>query len=169
LALGARSPVLVPSDMYQGTFFRKNKSGPRTPRPPSGPPVLGSFVRSAEGLPSSTRNWPFRWPLSPTIPPQVIHKAMWAVNNWPGRWFWGLELHQRRHGPRIGPIPPSPRPCHRPPTSAPRTPLAVAEQEQDHQIARRKSRGNVVHTSDMPTHRQKNGALARVVFIYLKF
>jgi hypothetical protein len=40
-----------------------------------GPPVLGSLVWSAEGLPS-TRNWPFLWPLSPTSPPQVIPKAM---------------------------------------------------------------------------------------------
>ena len=60
---------------YVRRDFRKKKSGPRTPRPPGGPPVLGSLVRSAEGLPS-TRNWPFRWPLSPTSPPQVIPKAM---------------------------------------------------------------------------------------------
>jgi hypothetical protein len=37
LALGARSPVLMLSDMYQGTFAKK-KSGPRTPRPPPRPP-----------------------------------------------------------------------------------------------------------------------------------
>jgi hypothetical protein len=71
LALGACSPVLVPSDMYEGTFAKK--SGPS--RPPGGPPVLDSLVWSAEGLPS-TSNWPFRWPLSPTSPPQVIPKAM---------------------------------------------------------------------------------------------
>jgi hypothetical protein len=47
--------------------FRKKKSGPRTPRPPGGPPVLGPLVWRAEGLPS-THNWPFRWPLSPTSP-----------------------------------------------------------------------------------------------------
>jgi hypothetical protein len=46
------------------------------PRPPGAPPVLGSLVRRAEGLLPSTRNWPFRWPLSPTSPPQVIPKAM---------------------------------------------------------------------------------------------
>jgi hypothetical protein len=33
------------------------------PAPPGGPPVLGSLAWRAEGLPS-TRNWPFRWPLS---------------------------------------------------------------------------------------------------------
>jgi hypothetical protein len=63
---------------YVRRDFRKNKSGPRTPRPPPVAPrswVLGSLVRRAEGLPS-TRNWPFRWPLSPTSPPQVIPKAM---------------------------------------------------------------------------------------------
>jgi hypothetical protein len=57
----------VPPDMYQGTFAKK-KSGPRTPHPPGGPPVLGSLVWRAEGLPS-TRNWSFRWPLSPPSPP----------------------------------------------------------------------------------------------------
>jgi hypothetical protein len=55
---------------YVSRDFRKKKAGPRTPRPPGAPPVLGSLVCSAEGLPS-TRNWPFRWPLSPTSPPQV--------------------------------------------------------------------------------------------------
>jgi hypothetical protein len=49
--------------MHQGAFA-KNNSGPRTPRPPGAPPVLDFLVRSVEGLPS-TRNWPFRWPLSP--------------------------------------------------------------------------------------------------------
>jgi hypothetical protein len=61
---------------YVRRDFRKKKSDPRTPRPPGGPPVMGSLVRRAEGLPS-TRNWPFRWlPLPPTSPPQVIPKAM---------------------------------------------------------------------------------------------
>jgi hypothetical protein len=60
---------------YVRRDFRKKKSGPRTPRPPGGPPVLGALVWRAEGLPS-TRNWPFRWPLPPTSPPQVIPKAM---------------------------------------------------------------------------------------------
>jgi hypothetical protein len=89
---GPQSGFSTPRYISRG--FRKKKSGPRTPRPPGGPPALGSLVWSAEGLPS-TRNWPFRWPLSPTSPPQVIPKAMWAVS-WPGRWFWGVELHQRR-------------------------------------------------------------------------
>jgi hypothetical protein len=31
--------------------FRKKKSGPRTPRPPGGPPVLGSLVGVAGGWP----------------------------------------------------------------------------------------------------------------------
>jgi hypothetical protein len=44
---------------YVRRDFRKKKSGPRTPRAPGGPPVLGSLVWRAEGLPS-TRNWPFR-------------------------------------------------------------------------------------------------------------
>ena len=74
LALGVCSPVLVPSDMYEGTFAKKNRVR-GLPAPPGGPPVLGSLVWRAEGLPS-TRNWPFRWPLSPTSPPQVIPKAM---------------------------------------------------------------------------------------------
>jgi hypothetical protein len=62
---------------YARRDFRKKKTGPRgLPAPPGGPPVLGSLVWRAEaGLPS-TRNWPFRWPLSPTSPPQVIPKAM---------------------------------------------------------------------------------------------
>jgi hypothetical protein len=49
---------------YVSRDFRKKKSGPRTPRPPGSPPVLGSLVWSAEGLPS-TRNWPFRLPVAP--------------------------------------------------------------------------------------------------------
>jgi hypothetical protein len=61
---------------YVRRDFRKKKIGPADfPGPPGGPPVLGSLVRRAEGLPS-TRNWPFRWPLPPTSPPQVIPKAM---------------------------------------------------------------------------------------------
>jgi hypothetical protein len=64
---GRFKKALVPSGMYQGTFAKK-KSGPRTPRPPGGPPALGSLVWSAEGLPS-TRKWPFQWPLPPTSQP----------------------------------------------------------------------------------------------------
>jgi hypothetical protein len=60
--------------MYEGTFAKKNRVR-GLPALPGGPPVLGSLVWRAEGLPS-TRNWPFRWPLSPTSPPQVIPKAM---------------------------------------------------------------------------------------------
>jgi hypothetical protein len=42
--------------------------------PPGTPPVQGSWVWSAEGLPS-TRDWPFRCPpLPPTSPPHVIPK-----------------------------------------------------------------------------------------------
>jgi hypothetical protein len=59
-------------------FYRK-KSGPRTPRPPSGPPFLGMLAWSAGGLPS-TQNWSFRWPLPLTSPPQVIPKAMRAAS-----------------------------------------------------------------------------------------
>jgi hypothetical protein len=70
---GLQSGFSIPR--YVRRDFRKKKSGPRTPRPPGGPPVLGSLVWRAEGLPS-TRNWPFRWPLSPTSPPQMIPKAM---------------------------------------------------------------------------------------------
>jgi hypothetical protein len=63
---------------YQGTRdFRKKKWVRGLPAPPGGSPVLGPGFLSAgaEGLPS-TRNWPFRWPLSRTSPPQVIPKAM---------------------------------------------------------------------------------------------
>jgi hypothetical protein len=43
-------------------FRQKNRVRVRgLPAPPGGPPVLGSLVWRAEGLPS-TRNWPFRWP-----------------------------------------------------------------------------------------------------------
>jgi hypothetical protein len=65
LALGARSPVLVPPGMYQGAFATTKNRARGLPAPPGAPPVLGSVVWSAEGLPS-TRNWPFRWPLSAT-------------------------------------------------------------------------------------------------------
>jgi hypothetical protein len=60
---------------YVRRDFRKNKTGSADSPPPRSPPVLGSLVWRAQGLPS-TRNWPFRWPLSPTSPPQVIPKAM---------------------------------------------------------------------------------------------
>jgi hypothetical protein len=35
---------------YVRRDFRKKKTGPRTPRPPGAPPVLGSLVWRAEGL-----------------------------------------------------------------------------------------------------------------------
>jgi hypothetical protein len=71
---GARPP---PSGPFRGKgpepgvvgviALNKNRvCGLRVSAPPPGaPPVLGFFVRSAEGLPRSTRtlNWPFRWPL----------------------------------------------------------------------------------------------------------
>jgi hypothetical protein len=74
----------------QGRGFRKNKTGSADPPPPpGGPPVLGSLVWSAEGLPS-TRNLPFRWPLPPTSPPQVIPKqGNVSRTSWPGRWVGG--------------------------------------------------------------------------------
>jgi hypothetical protein len=56
---------------YVSMGFRTQKNGPADSPPPpvaGAPPVLGSLVRSAEGLPS-TRNWPFRWPLPPTSRP----------------------------------------------------------------------------------------------------
>jgi hypothetical protein len=79
LALGAGGPQAgfstpSPQVCTKGLSPKKNRFR-GLPAPPGGPPVLGSLVRSAEGLPS-TRNWPFRWPLSPTSPPQVIPKAM---------------------------------------------------------------------------------------------
>jgi hypothetical protein len=43
---------------------------------------LGMLARSAEWLPS-TRNWPFRWPLPLTSPPQVIPKAIMRAASWP--------------------------------------------------------------------------------------
>jgi hypothetical protein len=77
LALEAHRPVLVPLGIcilcIKGLSQKNRVRG--LPAPPGAPPVLGSLVRSAEGLPSM-RNWPFRWPLSPTSPPQVIPKAM---------------------------------------------------------------------------------------------
>jgi hypothetical protein len=76
LALRAHRPQAgfsTPRYVSRGFRNKNKKSGPRTP--PSGLPVLASLVRSAEGLPS-TRNWPFRWPLPPTSPHQVIPKAM---------------------------------------------------------------------------------------------
>jgi hypothetical protein len=68
---------------YVSRDFRnnnKNRSADSPPPPvpppvPGAPPVLGPLVWSAEGLPS-TRNWPFRCPLPPPSPPQVIPKAM---------------------------------------------------------------------------------------------
>jgi hypothetical protein len=77
LARGGRYPVSVPSCMYHvSRDFRNKQIGSAPPPPvPGAPPVLGSLLWSVEGLPS-TRNWPFRWPLSPTGPPQVIPKAM---------------------------------------------------------------------------------------------
>jgi hypothetical protein len=45
---------------YVSRDFRQKKIGSAdSPPPPGGPPVLGSLVWRAEGLPS-TRNWPFR-------------------------------------------------------------------------------------------------------------
>jgi hypothetical protein len=86
--------------MYQGAFAKKNRIR-GLPAAPSGPPVLSFLVRSAEGL-SSTHNWPFRWPLSPT-PPQVIPKAMYVSRQLAGAVvFWGVELHQRRHSRAAG-------------------------------------------------------------------
>jgi hypothetical protein len=42
--------------------FRKNKSGPRAPRPPVPPPVLGFLVRRARRgcLAHAIRNWSLR-------------------------------------------------------------------------------------------------------------
>jgi hypothetical protein len=65
--------------MYQGTFAKKNRVRGLPAPLPGGPPALGSLVWSAEGLPS-TRNWPFRWPLSPTSPPQVIRDTQGNVS-----------------------------------------------------------------------------------------
>jgi hypothetical protein len=88
---GGRGPTgRFSTHRYLLRDFRK-KAGPRAPRPPGG---------GAEG-PPSTRNWPFRWALPPVIPPQVVPKAMRAAS-WPGRRFWGAELHQRRHSRAAG-------------------------------------------------------------------
>jgi hypothetical protein len=57
-----RSQICTACTKDEGAFAKK-KIGP------ADSPVLGPLVRRAEGLPS-TRNWPFRWPLSPTSPPQ---------------------------------------------------------------------------------------------------
>jgi hypothetical protein len=79
---------------------------PRTSRPPGAPPPgpgpLGAW--GAEGLPS-TRNWPFRWPLPPTSPPQVIPKAQGNVSRQLDGAVvggGGVELHQRRHSRAAG-------------------------------------------------------------------
>jgi hypothetical protein len=68
----ARMVPIGPGDLQSGFSilryvrrdFRKKKSGPRTPRPPGGPPVLGSLVWRAEGLPS-TRNAQLALPVAP--------------------------------------------------------------------------------------------------------
>jgi hypothetical protein len=83
---------------YVSRGFRKKigsaDSPPAAPRPPGAPPVLGSLVRrSADGLPS-TRNWPFRWPLPPTSPPQVVPKGfrqknIGSADSPPPRWHPG--------------------------------------------------------------------------------
>jgi hypothetical protein len=50
----------------------QKKIGPADSPPPRCPPGPGFLsVERGGGLPS-TRNWPFRWPLSPTSPPQVV-------------------------------------------------------------------------------------------------
>jgi hypothetical protein len=54
----------------------QKKHGSADSPPPRWPPVLGFLVRSAEGRLPSTHNWPFRWSLPPTSPPQVIPMAM---------------------------------------------------------------------------------------------
>jgi hypothetical protein len=57
LALGACSPVFVSSDMYEGTFAKKQNRVRGLPAPPAAPRswVLGSLVWRAEGLPSAAR------------------------------------------------------------------------------------------------------------------
>jgi hypothetical protein len=51
-AVALCGPVLVPPGMYQGAFAKQNRAR-GLPAPPGGPPVLGSLLRSAEGLPST--------------------------------------------------------------------------------------------------------------------
>jgi hypothetical protein len=82
---GGQQPGFSSLNYVLKQFYRK-KSGPRTPRPPGGPPFLGMSAWSAEWLPS-TRNWSFRWPLPLIGPPQVIPKAMRAAS-WLWWWFW---------------------------------------------------------------------------------
>ena len=64
---GGQQPGFSSLSYVSKQFYRK-KSGPRTPRPPGGPPFLGMSAWSAEWLPS-TRNWSFRWPLAATHQP----------------------------------------------------------------------------------------------------
>jgi hypothetical protein len=45
---GSAVRLLVPSDMYEGTFAKKNRVR-GSPAPPGGPPVLGCLVWRAEG------------------------------------------------------------------------------------------------------------------------
>jgi hypothetical protein len=55
--------------------FRKNKSGPRAPRPPVPPPVLGFLVRRARrGWLPSTRN-------SQLVAPQVSCGGIWPFGD----------------------------------------------------------------------------------------
>jgi hypothetical protein len=89
---GGQQPGFSSLNYVLKQFYRK-KSGPRTPRPPGGPPFLGMLAWSAQWLPS-TRNWSFRWPLPLTSPPQVIPKAIRAAS-WPWWWFLGVGWHQR--------------------------------------------------------------------------
>jgi hypothetical protein len=66
--LGAHRPVSVPSGMCQWAFAKKNRVR-GLPASPGGPPVLGSLVLGAEGLPSTRNNWLFRWRWCPLLPP----------------------------------------------------------------------------------------------------
>jgi hypothetical protein len=88
----------------KGLSQKKIGSADSPPAPPGGPPALGcSLEWRAEGLPS-TRNWPFRWPLSPTSPPQVTPKAKFSSRppTAAGVWYKHLDGGFPVQGVRFG-------------------------------------------------------------------
>jgi hypothetical protein len=68
------SPPQVPGDT-QGAFAKTNQVRAGLPAPPVVPRSWVPWCGARKGCLART-NWPFRWSLPPTSPPQVIPKAM---------------------------------------------------------------------------------------------